>query len=267
MRVVTWNINSVRLRIGLVGRLIERLNPDVICLQETKSPVEFFPAEVISEQGYMHQVVRGMKGYNGVAILSRIPFLEVLDVPLWTGIDEARHAAVSFAAQDGGEPVQLHNFYIPVGGDVPDPEVNPKFAQKLAFYDELCSWSAAFAGRRAVLVGDLNVAPLPEDVWSHRQLLDVITHTPREVGQMEAVRVAGGWVDVVRKIHPQPQKLYSWWSYRARDWAASDRGRRLDHIWVTQALDAGLQGAGVLKEARGWERPSDHAPVWADLGW
>ena len=264
MIIVSWNINSVRLRIGLVAQLIDVLGPDVLCLQETRTSDEFFPAAMFAERGYVHQAVRGMKGYNGVAIVSRVPFVDVPSVPKWTGLDECRHVSAVLASPRGGEPVALHNFYIPVGGEEPD-ETLPKFAQKLKFYDEMKIWSTAQRGARAVLVGDLNVAPLPEDVWSHKQLVGVITHTPREVACLEAVQNEGGWVDALRLKIPPPEKVYSWWSYRARDWAASDRGRRLDHIWVSPDLQDGVLDAGVLKDARGWKRPSDHAPVWSEI--
>lgn len=116
-----------------------------------------------------------------------------------------------------------------------------------------------------VLVGDLNVAPLEHDVWSHRQLLNVVSHTPVEVALMNELIASHDWVDVMRRFVPETEKLYSWWSYRAKDWAASDRGRRLDHVWVTPALADTAASMQVLKEARGWERASDHAPVIVTL--
>ena len=118
---------------------------------------------------------------------------------------------------------------------------------------------------RAVLVGDLNIAPLETDVWSHKELLKVVSHTPVEVERFGRVQQAGPWVDAMRaKIDPA-EKLYTWWSYRALDWAASDRGRRLDHVWLSPDIAHMLQGIDVLKDARGWERPSDHVPVTATL--
>lgn len=116
-----------------------------------------------------------------------------------------------------------------------------------------------------VLVGDLNVAPLEHDVWSHKQLLKVVSHTPVEVDHLDAVAKSHNWIDVMRRFVPEHEKLYSWWSYRARDWAASDRGRRLDHIWVTPALEDAPVSMHVVKEARGWDKASDHAPVVAEL--
>jgi exodeoxyribonuclease III len=109
------------------------------------------------------------------------------------------------------------------------------------------------------------VAPLEDDVWSHRQLLDVVSHTPVETEALEELRGEAGWIDTMRHLRPPPEKIYSWWSYRSPDWAAADKGRRLDHIWVAPALADRMAGISVSKEARGWTRPSDHVPVTATL--
>ena len=263
LRIATWNINSLRLRLPLLPRLIEALEPDVICLQETKVPDELFPLEGVQALGYKHIRFRGMKGYNGVAIFSRIPFVPHDLAPDWCGKGDCRHLAVELDAPGG--PVELHNFYIPAGGDVPDRAVNDKFGHKLDFVSEATQWFAARTKlSRAVLVGDLNIAPLEHDVWSHKQLLDVVSHTPVETGGLLAWQRAG-WVDGVRHFVPADEKLYSWWSYRNRDWRASDRGRRLDHVWVTDDLAGGLSGQTILKDARDWTQASDHVPVCVEL--
>src|SRR5213082_4107448 len=111
-----------------------------------------------------------------------------------------------------------------------------------------------------IAVGDLNIAPLETDVWSHKQLLTVVSHTPVEVERLGALQRAGGFVDAIRHFVPPEERLYTWWSYRARDWEASDRGRRLDHIWVSRALRDCVSEHAILKDARGWLRPSDHVP-------
>ncbi len=118
---------------------------------------------------------------------------------------------------------------------------------------------------KMILVGDLNIAPLETDVWSHKQLLKVVSHTPIEVEKLGQVQGAVGWVDAVRHVIPESETLYSWWSYRAKDWTVADRGRRLDHIWVTPPLKDAIRGAEVVRAARGWEKPSDHAPVIVDF--
>ena len=128
-----------------------------------------------------------------------------------------------------------------------------------------CAELTAGPHPRAILVGDLNVAPLEHDVWSHRRLLDVVSHTPIECDKLGAVQQAGGWIDVMRNFVPEPSKLYTWWSYRSPDWAAADKGRRLDHIWVSRALKDGISDFKITRDARSWERPSDHVPVTVTL--
>ena len=256
LRIATWNINSMRLRFGLLAQLAEALDPDVICLQETKVPDELFPHEGLPALGYPHFVRAGMKGYNGVAILSRRPLTHVTTTPDWCAKGDCRHVAADIETSSG--PVTVHNFYVPAGGDVPDPETNVKFAHKLAFVAEARAWFASHPPRRSVLVGDLNIAPLEHDVWSHRQLLGIVSHTPAETEGLLAWQ-AEGFVDAVRRFVPDSEKLYTWWSYRNRDWRGSDRGRRLDHVWATPDLSP--TGYTILKDARDWVQTSDHVPV------
>ncbi len=264
MRIVTWNINSLRLRLPLLQRLIASLDPDVICLQETKVPDPLFPDAAPAALGYPHVARRGMKGYNGVAVLSRIPLTQRLDAPDWCGRGDCRHLHVTLHAPSG--PVELHDFYVPAGGDIPDRDANAKFAHKLDFVAEAMRWFARPPGmRRTVLVGDLNIAPDEHDVWSHRALLGVVSHTPAEVDALRAWQ-ATGFADAPRHFVPAAEKLYTWWSYRNLDWRASNRGRRLDHVWVSHDLVPALRGVTVLSEARDWPRPSDHVPVAVTLG-
>ncbi len=259
LSVMTWNINSVRLRLGLLKEAAARHDPDVICLQETKVRDELFPAADIAAMGYGHQAILGEKGYNGVAVLSRLPIAEQAPY-YWCAKEDCRHLAVRL--ENG---ITIHNLYVPAGGDVPDPEQNPKFAHKLQFLDELATFFAAGRPEKSILVGDLNIAPSAYDVWSHKQLLKIVSHTPVEVEALARLSRAGGWVDAVRHVIPEPEKIYSWWSYRARDWRKGDRGRRLDHIWVSPDLEATIGDVLIDREARGWEKPSDHVPVRASF--
>lgn len=262
--IATWNINSVRLRIGLVERFVETYRPDVLCLQETKCQDGQFPLADVRRMGFDHSAIFGQKGYHGVAILSRFP-LKAVERKAFVGKDDARHVAATLASGPAAG-VRLHNFYVPAGGDEPDPAVNDKFAHKLGFLDEMETWGELDSRKhRSILVGDLNIAPLEHDVWSSKALKDVVSHTPLERRRLTEVASAGGWVDMMRALTPEPEKLYTWWSYRSPDWAAADKGRRLDHVWVSPTLAPAMRATTVLKEARGWDRPSDHAPVIATL--
>jgi len=262
MRIVTWNINSLRLRLPLLARVAAVLAPDVICLQETKVPDEMFPQDASALLGYPHVAYSGMKSYNGMAIFSRIPFTLDSTAPDWCLKNDRRHLAVTLHAPSG--PVTVHDFYVPAGGDVPDPDLNVKYAHKLAFVDEAIQHFLQNPPARSVLVGDLNIAPQEHDVWSHKQLLGVVSHTPPEVSRMEAW-LASGFTDAMRHFVPAEEKLYTWWSYRNRDWQVTNRGRRLDHVWVTPDLVPALRNLTILKEARNWLSPSDHVPVMIEL--
>ncbi|HEX5278635.1 MAG TPA: exodeoxyribonuclease III [Micropepsaceae bacterium] len=258
VKIATWNINSVRLRIELVKKFLAAYSPDLLCLQETKVMDELFPREEFRALGYVHHAINGQKGYHGVAILSRLP-LRKTDALRFCHNADSRH--VSVLLENG---LELHNFYVPAGGDIPDPDENPKFAHKLAFLREMDGCFGRLGKSRdepMVLVGDLNVAPLENDVWSHKQMLGVVSHTPVETGLLTAARETFEWIDVTRSFVPEGEKIYSWWSYRAREWDVADRGRRLDHVWVSRGLRGCATGHGILKEARGWMRPSDHVPV------
>lgn len=254
--LATWNINSVRLREPLVCKLLEEQGPDVLCLQECKSPVDKMPTEAFEALGYVHRVARGQKGYNGVAILSKLP-IEEAGAEDFASLGHARHIA---GRLENG--VTIHNFYVPAGGDVPDREKNEKFGQKLDYLSEMRDSFHGDAPQRSILVGDLNIAPREDDVWDHKKLLKVVSHTPVEVEALAETQDAGGWVDVTRADIPEGP-LFSWWSYRSPDWEAADKGRRLDHVWATGDIAASASGSRVLREARGWEKPSDHAPVFA----
>jgi exodeoxyribonuclease-3 len=258
LRLATWNINSVRHREAAVLRFLREEAPDVLCLQETKTQVDKFPLDGLRALGYRHVVARGEKAYNGVAILSRLPLEELPHRDFCTRGD-ARHVAARLPSG-----TTIHNLYIPAGGDLPDPALNPKFAHKLDFLAELRAWSAAAPPARAILVGDLNVAPREDDVWNHKRLLRIVSHTPVEVEAFAAAREAGGWVDVTRAHQPEG-RLYSWWSYRAPDWQAADKGRRLDHVWATADLAERSGASRIARHVRGWETPSDHVPVLAEF--
>lgn len=254
LRIASWNINSVRARAGIVARFLDEQSPDILCLQETKVVDELFPGELFAERGYTHIIVNGQKMHHGVAIVSKVP-LGRDDRLDWQANGEARHLGV--ALENG---VRLENVYIPAGGDIPDREANPKFGQKLDFLGRMTDWSGSLQ-YPTILTGDFNVAPLECDVWNHKALLDVVSHTPIEVETLGGLQAAGDWVDLGRRFVAAPERLYTWWSYRAKDWAASDRGRRLDHMWATPDLSDAAAAHFVHEPCRSWEKPSDHVPI------
>ena len=254
VKIASWNINSVRARLDIVERFLLEEAPDILCLQETKVIDDIFPGVHFQQLGYQHQILHGQRMHHGVAIISRIPIHED-DRLDWQANGEARHVGVRL---DNG--IRLENVYVPAGGDIPDRNENPKFGQKLDFLERMIRWSEQL-DKPTILVGDFNVAPLECDVWSHKQLLNVVSHTPIECETLARLQAAHGWVDLGRKFVPAPERLYTWWSYRAKDWAESDRGRRLDHMWVSPAIADAAVTHRVAEPCRGWARPSDHVPL------
>ena len=259
MRIATWNINSVRLRIHHVLRFIKEQNIDVMCLQETKTKDEYFPLSQFINAGMKYCNFRGEKSYNGVAILSKIPIKEN-SFELWCGLNDARHISVVLENN-----IKIHNFYVPAGGDLPDIRLNEKFNHKINFIKEMIKFFNQNSSNNTVLVGDLNIAPFENDVWSHKQLLNVVSHTPLETKLLLKLLNNSNWIDVGRKYVSKDEKLFSWWSYRNKDWKKSNRGRRLDHIWVSNDLNSILKSYLICKEIRDWEKPSDHVPLILEL--
>ncbi|MEM6762917.1 MAG: exodeoxyribonuclease III [Pseudomonadota bacterium] len=260
LTVVTWNINSIRARIELFGKMVRKVKPDVIMLQETRCDNGAFPMTPMRRRGYKYAALNGRGGHHGVALLSKLPIQDER-VDVIGGIDHPRHVS---AVVDWDGPVRLHSLYVPSGGDEPDPDINQKFREKLAFIEGLAGWGKEQAAEPSLLTGDFNVAPYESDVWSHRQLLDVVSHTPVETEGLEAARLAGDWVDVVRRDRPEPEPIFTWWSYRNKVWPGSNRGRRLDHVWASPAI-APRVSVDILTEARGWQKASDHVPLIARI--
>ncbi len=202
LRIATWNINSVRLRLPLVAKLASELAPDIICLQETKVEDAHFPLEALRALGYPHICFRGQKSYNGVAILSKIKLEKDDAMDEIGGLPHKRH--ISAILPDGTE---LHNFYVPAGGDIPDPDENPAFAHKLRFVEEMTDWARhKDRPHKMIIVGDFNIAPYEHDVWSHKQLLKIVSHTPPETERLEALRESLNWCDVARHFDNAAQR-------------------------------------------------------------
>ena len=258
IRIATWNINSVRLRETLVCKVLVENDIDILCLQETKTQLDFFPRKNFEKMGYSEIFVRGQKSYNGVAIISRVAITEDNSIDFCAKGD-ARHIS---ARLDSG--VILHNFYVPAGGDIADRTLNAKFGHKLDFLTEMRDFFKKRKSEKLIIVGDFNIAPREDDVWNHKQLLKVVSHTPIEVEYLNKILKDGDLIDLTRKDIPTGL-LYSWWSYRSPNWEKSDRGRRLDHIWASKSISCDFHSSKLLKEVRGLEKPSDHVPVLVDF--
>jgi exodeoxyribonuclease-3 len=258
LKIASWNINSVRARVEIVRRFLREESPDILCLQETKVCDSDFPDWLFRELGYKHIVICGQRMHHGVATISRVPVREELRHD-WQANGEARHIGVRLECG-----IRLENVYVPAGGDIPDREQNPKFGQKLDFLERMTRWSEA-CECPSIVVGDLNVAPLECDVWSHKQLLNVVSHTPVEVAALTRLQQSNGWVDLGRHFYPAPQRLHTWWSYRSPDFTKNDRGRRLDHMWASPDVAALATMHRVYEPCRSWSRPSDHVPLMTEF--
>ncbi len=258
LKIASWNINSIRARAGIVEKFLVEQSPDILCLQETKVRDSEFPRALFHRLGYNHIIICGQPMHHGVAIVSKVPIVEDARFD-WQDNGEARHVGVRLP-----NGVRLENVYVPAGGDTPDRAANPKFGQKLDFVARMTRWSENLRDP-AILTGDFNIAPLECDVWSHKALINVVSHTPVEVEALDRLRQAHDWIDIGRAFVPAPQRCFTWWSYRSPDFSKNDRGRRLDHMWASPTLAGALKGHRVLEPCRMWERPSDHVPVTATV--
>ncbi|HEX8748951.1 MAG TPA: exodeoxyribonuclease III [Pyrinomonadaceae bacterium] len=254
MKLATWNVNSITARLPLVLKWLEGERPDVLCLQETKTVDEKFPAQAFTDIGY-ESVTHGQRTYNGVAILSRSPVKDVRRG--FPDDDETAHARLLAATVEG---VRVVNVYIPNGAFVG----SDKFFFKLewmrrlrAFFDE------GYKKREKVLLcGDFNVAPEERDVHDPKQWQGKILFSRRERAALAEIR-DWGFEDAFR-LHTEEGGHFSWWDYRAGSFRRN-AGLRIDHIWTSEKLSAACTASWIDKEPRAWERPSDHTPVLAEF--
>jgi exodeoxyribonuclease-3 len=258
MKLISWNINSLRLRLPLLEKFVKTNNPDVICLQETKVSDPEFPHDGVKALGFDYVEFSGEKSYNGVAILSKFPLTKVEKIDV-LGYGHKRHISANIETSAG--KITLHNFYIPAGGDIPDVKTNDKFDHKLKFVDWMDEYFSKEKSKKNIIVGDFNIAPLEHDVWSHKKLLKIISHTPIEVEKLTNLQNNANFIDTHRHFVDAEEKLYSWWSYRAKDPLGADKGRRLDHIWATKNLEKNIKSVKTYRDFRSEERPSDHVPI------
>ncbi|MFN4263445.1 MAG: exodeoxyribonuclease III [Thioalkalivibrionaceae bacterium] len=250
MKVASWNVNSLNVRLPHVLRWLETAEPDVLGLQETKLPDDRFPAEAFTEAGY-HVVYAGQKTYNGVALIARRPLSDVVFDP--PGLDDPDRRVVA-ATVDG---LRVINLYVVNGRSVDDP----KYQFKLEWLNRIHDWLAVERQQNAemVVMGDFNIAPADGDVHDPDRWRDSILCSPPERERLKSL-LDLGLVDAYRRFD-QPSGVFSWYDYRTRGFQRG-LGLRIDLTLVSEALEPRLTAAGIDLEPRGWERPSDHAPVW-----
>ncbi|MFM8610443.1 MAG: exodeoxyribonuclease III [Burkholderiaceae bacterium] len=257
MKLATWNVNSLNTRLPHLLQWLAANPVDVIGLQELKLTDDKFPFEALREAGYHAEAV-GQKTYNGVALLSRTPVCEVLrNIP---GLDDEQARVITATLDTPAGPMRLINAYF-VNGQEPGSD---KFAYKLRWLDALLAHvkREIAAHERLVLMGDFNVAPEDRDSHDPEGLRGTIHHTDEERAHFRALLDAG-LTDAFR-LFEHPPKTFSWWDYRMLGFQ-KNRGLRIDHVLVSAALKHTVQACAVDRTPRKWDKPSDHAPVVAEL--
>jgi len=255
MKIATYNVNGINSRLPVLLRWLAETTPDVVCLQELKAPQEKFPESALRGAGYS-AIWHGQKSWNGVAILSRQGHMQEVRRTL-PGNEEDDHSRYIEALIDG---VWIGCLYLPNGNPAP----GPKFDYKLQWMERLTAHAAGLlqSGKPVVLAGDYNVIPTERDAYKPERWVDDALFRP-EVRRAFQTLVAQGWTDALRTLHPD-EKVYTFWDY-FRNAYGRDAGLRIDHFLLSPSLQSKLIAAGVNKDVRGWEKSSDHAPVWIEL--
>lgn len=256
MRIATYNINGVNGHLPILLRWLEETKPDVVCLQELKAPQEKFPEQAIGDAGY-YAIWHGQKSWNGVAILSRTADLQEVRRAL-PGDPEDAHSRYIEAIVN---KMVIGCLYLPNGNPAP----GPKFDYKLAWFKRLQAHAATLLEQKVpvVLTGDYNVMPTEIDVYKPERWVDDALFRPETRAAFKTL-VDQGWTDAIRKLYPT-ETIYTFWDY-FRNAYGRNAGLRIDHFLLTPDLAKRLKSAGVDKHVRGWEKSSDHAPVWIELG-
>lgn len=255
MKIATYNVNGVNGRLPVLLRWLEEAGPDIVCLQELKAPQEKFPEQAIRDAGY-HPLWHGQKSWNGVAILSRIEVPQEVRRVL-PGDPEDSHSRYIEALVDG---ITIGCLYLPNGNPAP----GPKFDYKLKWFERLTVHAAELVQQKGpvILCGDFNVMPTDMDVYKPERWIDDALFRP-EVRAAFHTLIDQGWVDALRKLYPT-EIIYTFWDY-FRNAYGRNAGLRIDHFLLNPAARKKLVDGGVNREVRGWEKTSDHAPVWIEL--
>lgn len=255
MKISTYNVNGINARLPVLLRWLETTTPDVVCLQELKAPDEKFPEKAVTDAGYK-AVWHGQKSWNGVAILARNQ--EIMEVRRQLpGNEEGSQSRYLEATINN---ITIGCLYLPNGNPAP----GPKLDYKLQWFDRLIAHAAALlaTGKPVVLAGDFNVIPTEFDAYNPNRWLEDALFLP-EIRQAFYTLIRQGWIDAVRKIYPE-EKIYTYWDY-FRNAYERNAGIRIDHFLLSPQLENRLRAAGVDRDVRGWEKTSDHAPVWIDI--
>lgn len=258
MKIATWNINGVKARIESAAAWLREANPDVVCFQEIKSVDEGFPAQAFQDLGY-NVAVHGQKGFNGVAILSKLPLEDVTRGLPGDGTDaQARYIEATVSTKSGA--VRIASIYLPNG----NPIGTEKFSYKLAWIERLIAHARARLADEMplVLAGDYNVIPEPVDAKRPAAWVNDALFQPESRGAYRAM-LNLGLTDAIRLTHPEPG-VYTFWDYQAGAWNKDD-GIRIDHLLLSPQAADRLEAAGVDRFTRGWEKPSDHVPAWVEI--
>ena len=255
MKIATYNVNGINARLPVLLRWLREAAPDVACLQELKTPQEKFPLEALQEIGYQ-AIWHGQKSWNGVAILTRNAQPVEIRRELPGDPDDSQSRYLEASIQD----ILIGCLYLPNGNPAP----GPKFDYKLRWFERLTAHAAGLlaADKPVVLLGDFNVIPTELDVYRPERWLDDALFLP-EVRQAFQTLLAQGWTDALRKVYPE-DKIYTFWDY-FRNAFSRNAGLRIDHFLLSPHLNSRLVAAGVDAYVRGWEKSSDHAPVWIEI--
>ncbi|EJG00484.1 MULTISPECIES: exodeoxyribonuclease III [Flavobacterium] len=255
MKIATYNVNGVNGRLNVLLRWLEEATPDIVCLQELKAPQDKFPFKAINDAGY-NAIWHGQKQWNGVAILARNMEIEEITRAL-PGDEEDVQSRYIEALING---IVIACLYLPNGNPYP----GPKFEYKLKWFNRLAHRAETLLKLKVpvILVGDYNVMPTELDVYKPEKWVNDALFR-REIRDAFATIVSQGWTDAIRKLYPN-EKIYTFWDY-FRNAYQRDAGLRIDHFLLSPQIAKKLSAGGVDRHVRGWEKTSDHAPVWIEI--